>query len=115
MYTKKCIMNINISKQELSSLVFTEQVKTDVENTLKSHYGVKNVNYRLLNYGMGIEISGSDSFNFIKGAVVKVTGLPSETFSVMSEDQEKCCAFYVYMPEKDRMVYKRIPKDKIKS
>lgn len=104
-----------MSKQELASLVFTDKVKTDVENTLKCHYGVKDVNYRLLNYGMGIEISGSDSFGFIKGAVAKVTGLPSDTFSIMSEDTEKRCAFYVYMPEKDKMVYRRIPKDKIKS
>lgn len=105
--------NSNINKQELATFVFNEQLKSDVENTLKNHYGVKTVNYRLMPYGMGIEISGSDSFDFIRGAMVKVSGLPTETFSVMSEDKKSQTAFYVYMPEKDKSLNRRIRQNKI--
>jgi hypothetical protein len=104
--------NSNINKQELATLVFNEELKSNVENTLKNHYGVKTVNYRLMTYGMGIEISGSDSFDFIRGAMVKVSGLPTETFSIISEDKKSQSAFYVYMPEKDKALNRRIRRDK---
>jgi len=72
--------NSNINKQELATLVFNEELKSNVENTLKNHYGVKTVNYRLMTYGMGIEISGSDSFDFIRGAMVKVSWIANRNF-----------------------------------
>jgi len=103
----------NINKQELAQLVFDDKLKSDVDNTLKNYYGVKTVNYRLLTYGMGIEISGSNNFNFIHGAVIKVTGLPSETISIISEDEKNGFAFYAYLPEKDKTINKRIRTQKI--
>jgi hypothetical protein len=103
----------NMNKQELATLVFDDKLKADIENTLKNHYGVKSVNYRLLTYGMGIEISGSDSFNFIRSAVIKVTGLPTETLSIISEDEKNGSAFYAYLPEKDKTINKRIRAQKI--
>ena len=103
-------MNNNMTKQELAAFVFNDELKAAVRNTLTNHYGVKEVNYRLLNYGMGIEISGSDSFTFIRDAMTKVSGLAVETFSVLGENVEKGTAFYVYLPEKDRVLQKKLNK-----
>jgi len=103
-------MNNNMTKQELAAFVFNDELKAAVRNTLTNHYGVKEVKYRLLNYGMGIEISGSDSFNFIRDAMTKVSGLAVETFSVLAENAEMGTAFYVYLPEKDRGLQKKLSK-----
>lgn len=100
----------NMSKQELAAFVFNNELQTTVRNTLRNHYGVKEVNYSLLNYGMGIEILGSASFTFIRNAMTKVSGLSDETFSVLRENAETSTAFYVYMPEKDRSLQKRMIK-----
>ncbi len=45
-------------------------------------------------------------------AMVKVSGLPTETFSIISEDKKSQSAFYVYMPEKDKALNRRIRRDK---
>ena len=100
----------SMTKRELAAFIFNDELKAAVRNTLTHNYGVKEVNYRLLNYGMGIEISGSDSFTFIRDAMCKVAKLPAETFSVLGENAEKGTAFYVYLPEKDRALQKRLNK-----
>lgn len=62
--------------QELADIVFNDALKAKVSNALKNRYGVREVNYKSMNYGMGIIISGNNNFDFIRGTIEKVTGIP---------------------------------------
>lgn len=104
-------MNNNInnpSKQELAELIFDDELKTLVSSTLTNHYGVKTVEYRPLSYGIGIYVTGSDSFGFILGAIVKVTGIAIDSFGILGEHKEEKTAFYAYLPEKDKTLYRKL-------
>ena len=98
----------NMSKQELANLVFNDELKTLVSTTLTNHYGVKNVDYKPLTYGVGIEIQGSDSFRFILAAIGKVTGISTDAFSILGENEDEKTAFYAYLPEKDKALHRRL-------
>jgi hypothetical protein len=98
----------NLSKQELAELIFDEELKTLVSSTLTNHYGVKSVEYRPLNYGVGIQLTGSDSFGFILGAISKVTGIAIESFGILGENKDAKTAFYAYLPEKDKSLHRRL-------
>jgi hypothetical protein len=98
----------NLSKQELAELIFNDELKTLVSSTLTNHYGVKTVEYRQLTYGVGIQLTGSDSFGFILGAISKVTGIATESFGVLGENKDTKTAFYAYLPEKDKGLYRRL-------
>ena len=65
----------NMSKTEMADLVFTDVVKQNLANLLKNHYGVTDVFYKNMSYGVAMEINGTDRFNFIKGAITKTIGI----------------------------------------
>lgn len=98
----------SMTKTEMAGLVFTDIVKQDLVNLLKTNYGVLDISFKEMNYGITIEINGSDRFNFIKGAITKICGIDSSTISVLSENLEKKKAFYAYLPEKDRNLQKKL-------
>lgn len=100
-------MNTNLSKQEMVSLVFTDQVKNNLKLFLEKNYKVTEVNYKPLDYGLGIEVFGSNSFNFIKNAVAKICGVSVDTIVILKEDENKSTAYYAYMPEKDKTLQKK--------
>lgn len=102
----------NMTKTEMAGLVFTDIVKQDLVNLLKTNYGVSEINIKDTTYGVSIEINGSDRFNFIKGAITKVCGVELNTISVLSENLEKKKAFYAYLPEKDRNLQKKLKRIK---
>jgi len=95
----------DFNKKEIASCIFSEEVKNNVDNTLKSFYGVKNVKYKSLTCGIGIEVSGSNNFGIIRRALVKLSGVPNETISIMSENEENLSAFYAYLPNKNKYLY----------
>lgn len=95
-------------KQKLSLQVFTKDIQSNIESTFKNFYGIKDVKFKLLNYGMGIEMHGSNSFSFLKSALIKLARVPSETITVLSEDEENLIAFYAYLPEKDKFFKKKV-------
>jgi hypothetical protein len=97
----------NLSRLEMANLILnTDQLK----NLLCKTYGVKDVSFKDLSYGIGIDISGVDSFLFIKNAIVKTLDVSDDTIAVLSESNRKKFASYVYLPEKDRKLHKRLKK-----
>lgn len=100
-------MNTNLSKQEMISLVFTDKVKTNLKSFLSEKYKVTQVNYKPLDYGLGIEIIGSNSFTFIKNSLAKISGVSIDTIAVLKEDENNLLAYYAYMPEKDKNLQKK--------
>jgi len=102
----------NMTRTEMAGLVFTDVVKRNLISLLKTNYGVEDINFKDTTYGLGIEINGSDSFNFIKGAITKTIGINVNTLSVLSENAKERKAFYAYMPEKDVVLQKRLKRIK---
>lgn len=102
----------NMSKIEMAGLVFTDNVKQNLSNLLKNHYGVTDVNFKDMSYGVAMEINGTDRFNFIKGAITKTIGINLNTLSILSENVKEKKAFYAYMPEKDLVLQKKIKRIK---
>lgn len=100
----------NLNKKEMVSLVFTDEVKNNLKSFLERNYKVTEVKYKSLDYGLGIEINGSNSFNFIKNSLSKITGVPVDTIIVLKEDENKSSAYYAYMPEKDKTLQKKLKK-----
>ena len=96
----------------MAGLVFTDIVKRDLVNLLKTNYGVSDINFKDMNYGVAIEIDGSDRFNFIKSAITKISGVDLNTISILSENVEKKKAFYAYLPEKDKNLQKKLKRIK---
>ena len=102
----------NMSKTEMADLVFTEIVKQNLANLLKNHYGVTDIIYKNMSYGVAMEINGTDRFNFIKGAITKTIGINLNTLSILSENVKEKKAFYAYMPEKDMVLQKKLKRIK---
>jgi len=105
-------MNNNITKKEMAGLVFTDIVKQSLVNLLKTNYGVSDINFKDMNYGLSMEINGSDRFYFIKNAIVKTSGVDLNTISILSENLDKKKALYAYLPEKDKNLLKRLKRIK---
>jgi hypothetical protein len=98
----------DISKIELASFVLNEVKKNSLKDLLCSFYGATEVNYRDTTYGICIDIVGSCNFRFIKNAIRKTLDVPDESISTLSESTEKNSATYVYMPENDKILQKRL-------
>lgn len=101
-----------LSKIEMAKLVITEDVKSKITNMLCSFYGATDVQYCDLTYGIGINISGSSSFRFIKSAIVKVLNVTEDTIGVLGESDKNLTASYVYLPEKDKNLQRKLKKNK---
>lgn len=97
-----------LSKIQMANIVLTDDKKVNLTNVLRSFYGVSDVKYRDLTYGIGIDVSGSNSFKFIKSAITKVLEVTDETLGVLGECDKNLTASYVYMPEKDRDLHKKL-------
>jgi hypothetical protein len=101
-----------MTKTEMAGLVFTDNVKQNLTNLLKTNYGVHDINFKNMTYGIGMEINGTDRFSFIKNAITKTIGVNLDTISILSENEDEKKAFYVYLPEKDRNLQKRLKRIK---
>jgi hypothetical protein len=99
-----------LTKLEMANMVLNEDKKNQIKNVLKSHYGVVDVQYRDLSYGICIEIDGANSFRFIKSAIAKVLEVHDDTVNILTENEEKSKVSYVYLPEKDKALNKRLKK-----
>ena len=96
----------------MAGLVFTHDVKQNLVNLLKNHYGVTDINFKDMSYGLAMEINGTDRFDFIKGAIIKTIGINLNTISILSENVKERKAFYAYMPEKDLVLQKKLKRIK---
>lgn len=96
----------------MAKLILTNDVKHKITNTLCSFYGATDVQYRDLAYGISIEVSGSSSFRFIKSAIVKVLNVSDDTIGILGESEKTQFASYVYMPEKDKSLVKKLKQSK---
>ena len=99
-----------LTKLEMANMVLNEDKKNQIKNVLKSHYGVADVQYKDLSYGICIEIDGAKSFRFIKSAITKVLEVNDDTVTILAENEEKSKATYVYLPEKDKALNKKLKK-----
>ena len=99
-----------LSKIDMANLVFNEDKKAKIKDVLCSFYGAKDVQYKDLSYGLCIEISGTDSFRFIKSAIGKVLEVSEDTLGVLGENKNSQKASYVYLPEKDKNLHKKLKK-----
>lgn len=99
-----------LTKLEMANMVLNEDKKNQIKNVLKSHYGVVDVQYKDLSYGICIEIDGASNFRFIKSAIIKVLEVNEDTVSILAENEQKSKATYVYLPEKDKALNKRLKK-----
>lgn len=94
----------------MANLVLSEDKKNKIKNVLCSSYGAKDVIYKDLSYGILISIIGTDSFRFIKSAIIKELDIEENTLSILTENEKDLCASYVYMPEKDKVLNKKLKK-----
>lgn len=100
-----------MSKLQMASLVVNDDKKHQIKNLLCSFYGAKDVQYRDLTYGIGIDVHGTDSFRFIKSAIGRALNVQEDTLAILSESKKDMYASYVYLPEKDKTLIKKIKKN----
>lgn len=101
------LWHMHINKQDIANSLFTDILKNEVVDALNSRYGVERVEYKLLNYGMGIEIYGGTNSQFILSTISKVTQIPMEAFTILSENKKEKVIFYAYFPENDKTLRKK--------
>ena len=91
---------------------FDEVTINRLRTALRDRYKVNEVNINDLNYGLKIEMIGSDCFNFIRDAVVKVCNVPSESLLEFERDANSKRYSLVYFPEKDNSLKRLLKKSK---
>jgi len=101
-----------LSKIDMANLVFSEDKKIKIKNVLCDKYGATDVQYRDLSYGICIDVVGTDSFRFVKNAILETLDVQEETLSVLGESKRSMKASYVYLPEKDKVLNKRLKRAK---
>ena len=99
-----------LSKIDMANLVFSNDKKAKIKDVLCSKYGATDVQYRDLTYG--ICIVGTDSFRFVKSTILETLDVHEETLSILGESKRSLKASYVYLPEKDKVLNKRLKKVK---
>ncbi len=102
-----------LSKIDMANLVFSQDKKIKIKDMLCSKYGATDVQYRDLTYGICIDVVGTDSFRFVKNAILNTLDVHEDTLSVLGESKRTLKASYVYLPEKDKVLNKRLKKLKI--
>lgn len=102
-----------LSKIDMANLVLNEDKKVKIKNVLCTMYGATDVQYRDLSYGICIDVTGTDSFRFVKNAILKMLDVHEETLSVLGESKRSLKASYVYLPEKDKVLNRRLKKTKV--
>lgn len=102
-----------LTKIDMANLVLSEDKKIKIKNVLCTMYGATDVQYRDLSYGICIDVVGTDSFRFIKNAILKTLDVHEETLSVLGESKRSLKASYVYLPEKDKVLNRRLKKTKV--
>jgi hypothetical protein len=99
-----------LSKIDMANLVFSQDKKIKIKDMLCSKYGATDVQYRDLTYGICIDVVGTDSFRFVKNAILNTLDVHEDTLSVLGESKRTLKASYVYLPEKDKVLNKRLKK-----
>lgn len=99
-----------LTKIQMAGLVLNEDKKTKIKNVLCDSYGVTDVTYQDLSYGIRIQISGTNSFRFIKDAILKELDIEENTLGILSENEKSLSATYVYLPDKDKVLNKKLKK-----
>ena len=99
-----------LSKIDMANLVFSQDKKTKIKNVLCYNYGATDVQYRDLTYGICIDVVGTNSFRFIKNVILNTLDVNEETLTVLVENKRTLKSSYVYLPEKDTSLNKRLKK-----
>ena len=99
-----------LSKIDMANLVFSQDKKIKIKDVLCSKYGATDVQYRELTYGICIDVVGTDSFRFVKNAILNTLDVHEDTLSILGESKRTLKASYVYLPEKDKVLNKRLKK-----
>lgn len=99
-----------LSKIEMANLVLNDDKKSKIKDMLCTFYGATDVGYKDLSYGIRIEVVGTDSFRFIRNAIGKVLEVTDDTITILEENDKTLSASYVYLPEKDRNLNKKLKK-----
>ena len=101
-----------LTKIDMANLVFSQDKKAKIKDVLCSKYGATDVQYRDLTYGICIDVVGTDSFRFVKNAILNTLDVHEDTLSVLGESKRTLKASYVYLPEKDKVLNKRLKRVK---
>jgi hypothetical protein len=101
-----------LTKIDMANLVFSQDKKAKIKDVLCSKYGATDVQYRDLTYGICIDVVGTDSFRFVKNAILNTLDVHEDTLSVLGESKRTLKALYVYLPEKDKVLNKRLKRVK---
>lgn len=101
-----------LSKIDMANLVFSNDKKAKIKDVLCTKYGATDVQYRDLSYGICIDVVGTDSFRFVKSIILETLDVHEETLSILGESKRSLKASYVYLPEKDKVLNKRLKKVK---
>jgi hypothetical protein len=99
-----------LRKIDMANLVFSQDKKIKIKDMLCSKYGATDVQYKDLTYGICIEVVGTDSFRFVKNTIINMLDVHEETLTVLGENKRSLKASYVYLPEKDKVLNKRLKK-----
>ena len=102
-----------LTQIDMANLVLNEDKKAKIKNVLCTMYGATDVQYRDLSYGICIDVIGTDSFRFVKNAILKTLDVQEETLTVLGESKRTLKASYVYLPEKDKVLNRRLKKTKV--
>ena len=94
----------------MANLVVNENKKVIIKDMLCKFYGATDVTYKDMPYGILIEVSGTDSFRFIKDAIVKTLEVKETALSVLNENKKALTASYIFLPEKDQNLSKKLNK-----
>lgn len=97
-----------MTKLEMAKLVLSEDKKANLKDLLCSFYGAKDVHYMELPYGIGIDIKGQCTYRFVKNAIINHLSVTEESISVLGESEKDMWATYVYMPEKDKALQRKL-------
>lgn len=99
-----------LTKIQMANLVVSEDKKVIIKNTLCKFYGATDVTYKEMPSGILIEVSGTDSFRFIKDAIIKTLEVKENALSILNENKKTLSASYIFLPEKDQSLGKKLNK-----
>ena len=99
-----------LTKIEMANLVFNQNKKNKIKDILCNSHGATDVTYKDMSYGICIQISGTESFRFVRDAILKELNIEENTLSILTENKKTLSATYVYLPDKDKNLNKKLKK-----
>lgn len=94
-------------------LMFDDVTIAKLRIALKERYKINEVNVNDLNYGLKIDVVGSDSFNFIHEAIIKLSNVSRDSLIELERNSNTKTYSVIYFPEKDVVLKKKLKRNKL--